>query len=70
MVSVIMAFSNFRIVGCLDTAEYQGAEHPYPHGWAELLAQGIRFDQVDVELPSEEMARAYIEHFKPQPQIG
>jgi hypothetical protein len=64
--SVILAMSNFQVVGCLDTAVYQGAEHTWPHGWKHLLDQGVSFDQVDAEMPSEEMARAYIERFKPK----
>jgi hypothetical protein len=63
--NVIMAFSDFRLVGCLSADEYEGAEQPYPHGWADLLQKGLRFDQVDVDLGNEEMARAYVEHFVP-----
>lgn len=66
MHGVIMAFSNFRIVGCLDPATYEGAECPWPNGWKDLLDRGVAFDLVDVDLPSEEMANAYIERFKPR----
>jgi hypothetical protein len=59
-----MALANFQIAGCLDPAEYKGAEYPWPHGWKELLASGIQFDQVDVDLPSDEMAQAYVNHFR------
>ena len=62
---VILAISNFQIVGCLYPAQYRGAEEPWPHGWAELLNRGIQFDQVDVDLPSAEMAAVFVEHFKP-----
>ena len=64
MTSVIMAFSDCKLVGCLDPAEYEGAEHPSPHGWKELIDRGITFDQVDVDLPSEEMARHFLDHFR------
>jgi hypothetical protein len=66
MHGVIMALSNFRIVGCLNSATYRGAEHPWPNGWKDLLDRGVTFDQVDVDLPSKEMANAYIERFKPR----
>ena len=64
MPSVILAVRDFHIIGCLDLAHYEGAEADWPHGWAELL-DGPAFDQIDMELLSEEMAQAYIEHFKP-----
>lgn len=65
MYSVVMAFSNFQIVGCIDTLNYNGVEYSYPQGFKELLDKGIPFDVVDVNLPFEEMASAYIKHFKP-----
>ena len=61
--SVILALSNFGIAGCLDPAQYKGAEHKWPHGWKELTDRGISFDQVDVDLPGEDMAEAYLDHF-------
>jgi len=64
---VIMALAHFQIVGCLLAEQCKGAEHPYPHGWKRLLEDGIEFEQVDVELPSEKMASAYVEHHKPSP---
>jgi hypothetical protein len=66
MHGVIMALSNFRIVGCLDPATYKGAEYPWPNGWQDLLDRGVTFDQVDVDLPSKEMASAYIQQFRPR----
>ena len=63
--SVILAVQDFKIIGCLDPAKYEGAEANWPHGWAELIALSNLFDQIDVELPSKAMLEAYIEHFKP-----
>jgi len=63
--SIIVALSNFKIVGCVDAKDYRGAEHSYPHGWKELTDQGVKFDQVDIDLPSQEMAQAYVNHFNP-----
>ena len=65
MYSVVMAFSNFQVIGCVDALNYKGAEYSYPHGFGELLEKDASFDVVDVDLPSEEMASAYIKHFKP-----
>ena len=61
----ILAVRNFQIIGCLDPAQYEGAEAEWPHGWAHMM-DGPAFDQIDVELLSEDMAQAYIGHFRPQ----
>ena len=63
--SVILAIADLQIIGCLVPSLYEGPEYPHPHGWGELLDREITFDQVDVDLLSEEMAQAFIAHYTP-----
>ena len=63
---VILALSNFKIVGCLMSATYEGVDNPWPEGWKELIDAKVTFDQVDVDLPSNSMGSAFINHFSPK----
>jgi hypothetical protein len=66
MGAVILAIQDNQIIGCLDARTYQGVDAAWPHGWMDTIAKHTnRFDQVDVDLLSAEMAAAMIEHYKP-----
>ena len=44
--SVILALSQFQIIGCLDAAEYESAEADWPHGWSHYTGgPGLRPDR-------------------------
>lgn len=64
MIAVILAISNFQLVGCLELQWYHSAEAEWPHGWKELLDKNIQFEQVDAEFDAK-MAEDYVAHFNP-----
>lgn len=59
----ICAIRRGKIVRAIKTETYQGAEYPYPNGFADL--QNEPFDVIDVDLLTEGMRDEFIANHKP-----
>lgn len=62
---VVLALCNFQVIGCVGDDTYRGAEHAWPFGFGNLMAQHYVFTVIDADLLDPNMAAEYIRHFRP-----